>query len=62
VEQLAKNNPVTLVKVEDAPHFIALFAPNVFKTSVTQFLQNDNLVNKMEDSNVALKSVLGRIP
>lgn len=26
-KQLQKNNPVTFVKVQDAPHFIALFAP-----------------------------------
>ena len=62
VELLSKDNPVDLVKVKDAPHFVALFAPDAFKVSVTTFLQGNPLKPEMEDTHVKLKSIENGVP
>lgn len=55
-EQLSKNNLVTFIKVTDAPHFIALFAPDSFASVVSKFMKGQPLKNKtISDKNTLLK-------
>ncbi|GAA5028645.1 hypothetical protein GCM10011506_14240 [Marivirga lumbricoides] len=55
-EKLPKNNRVTLVKVKDAPHFIALFAPDSFESAVSKFARGEQMENIMiTDDNTSLK-------
>lgn len=55
-EQLSKNNPVTFITIKDAPHFIALFAPDSFASVVSKFMKGKSLKNKMiSDKNTLLK-------
>ena len=62
VELLSKDNPIDLVKVKDAPHFVALFAPDAFKVSVTAFVEGNPLKPEMEDTHVKLKSIENGVP
>jgi len=55
-EQLSKNNLVTFIKVKDAPHFIALFAPDSFSSVVSKFMKGQPIKNKtISDKNTSLK-------
>lgn len=54
-EKLSKNNPVTFIMVKDAPHFIALFAPDSFASVVSKFMKGQPLKNKtISDKNTLL--------
>ncbi len=57
VEALSKNNaPVTYIQVKDAPHFIALFAPEGFASVVSKFIKGRKLNDKVVlDENTLLK-------
>lgn len=55
-KQLSKNNSVTLIKIKDAPHFIALFAPDSFTSVVSKFMKGRSLKSKtLSDKNTLLK-------
>lgn len=45
-KELSKNNKVSFVSVKDAPHFIALFAPDSFASVVLEFMKGQPLKNK----------------
>lgn len=45
-EKLPKDNSITFVKVKDAPHFIALFAPNSFASVASKFIKGQKIENQ----------------
>ncbi|NER13514.1 alpha/beta fold hydrolase [Leptobacterium flavescens] len=56
-EELTKNNnAITYIRIQDAPHFIALFAPDSFASIASKFIKGKKLENKVvRDSNTLLK-------
>jgi pimeloyl-ACP methyl ester carboxylesterase len=62
VELLSQDNSVNLVKIKNAPHFIAFFAPDAFQDAVAAFLQGNPLILEMDDEHVKLKSLVNGIP
>ncbi len=55
IEKLSDKGSIEFVTVRNAPHFIALFAPDAFKEAVIGFLEGKSIAgNEVEDNNVAL--------
>ena len=56
IEKLPKENIVRLIKVKDAPHFIALFAPKSFTRITSKFMRGKRIKNQtVRDANTLLK-------
>jgi len=55
-EKLSKNNQVTFISIKDAPHFIALFAPDSFASEVSKFMKGQPIKSKtITDKDTLLK-------
>ncbi|WP_272149865.1 alpha/beta fold hydrolase [Tenacibaculum aiptasiae] len=55
-KKMAKNNDIKFIGVKDAPHFIALFAPTAFTSTVISFMNGQKLTNKtIIDKNTLIK-------
>jgi Predicted hydrolases or acyltransferases (alpha/beta hydrolase superfamily) len=54
VEKLSTTNKINFVEVQDAPHFIALFAPDAFAEAVNLFINGEPLPKRLHDKNVSL--------
>jgi pimeloyl-ACP methyl ester carboxylesterase len=55
-EKLPKENSITFLKIKDAPHFIALFAPNSFKSLASKFINGEKIENNLiNDKDTSLK-------
>jgi pimeloyl-ACP methyl ester carboxylesterase len=46
-KKLPKENSLNFSKIKDAPHFIALFAPNSFKTLASKFINGEKIENDL---------------
>ncbi|UII29125.1 alpha/beta hydrolase [Fulvivirga maritima] len=55
-KKLPKENAVTFLKIKDAPHFIALFAPDSFKALAFKFINGEKIENDLiNDKDTELK-------
>ncbi len=56
IKKLPKENIVRLIKVKDAPHFIALFAPKSFARITSKFMRGKRIKNQtVRDANTLLQ-------
>ena len=54
--KLPKDNPLNLIKIKDAPHFIALFAPESFSSLASKFVNGESIKSTViSDKDTLLK-------